>query len=107
MLNDSYKIIVVGVSQKQISELPENMIGISRTDSKKELAEIYTAADFFLNLTYEDNYPTVNLEAQACGTPCITYRTGGSVESVPAENVVEQGDLKAILRIISQKSPGI
>ena len=56
---------------------------ISRTNSAVELAEIYTAADVFLNLTYEDNYPTVNLEAQACGTPVITYDTGGSVESVP------------------------
>ena len=68
----------------------------------QELAEIYTAADVFLNLTYEDNYPTVNLESQACGTPCITYRTGGSVESVPTENVVEQGDLESIKKLIEK-----
>ena len=81
MLDDDYKIVLVGLSEKQIKEVPDNIIKISRTTSAVELAEIYTAADVFLNLTYEDNYPTVNLEAQACGTPVITYDTGGSVES--------------------------
>ena len=64
--------------------------------------EIYTAADVFVNLTYEDNYPTVNLESQACGTPCLTYRTGGSVESVTPDCVVEQGDLQAMLKKIEE-----
>jgi len=68
------------------------------------LAAIYTAADAFLNLTYQDNYPTVNLEAQACGTPCLTYRTGGSVESVPAENIVEQGDLLGVIEWIKDRT---
>ena len=66
----------------------------------KELAEIYSIADVFFNPTYEDNYPTVNLEAQACGTPVITYQTGGSVESVPSNNVVPQGDIKAVHDLI-------
>ncbi len=61
-----------------------------------ELAKIYTAADVFVNPTYEDNYPTTNLEAQACGTPCITYRTGGSVESVKQENIIEVGNVHAL-----------
>ena len=79
---------------------PANIIKISRTNSAVELAEIYTAADVFLNLTYEDNYPTVNLEAQACGTPVITYDTGGSVESVPEENVVECGDVNEVKTLL-------
>ena len=48
----------------------------------KELAEIYTSADVFVNPTYEDNYPTVNLEARACGTKVITYNTGGCSETL-------------------------
>ena len=91
MLDDSYKIVLVGLSDKQMKLIPQNILGITRTNSTKELAQIYTAADVFLNLTYEDNYPTVNLEAQACGTPVITYDTGGSVESVPRENIVKKG----------------
>ena len=53
-----------------------------RTNSPQELAAIYTAADVFANPTYEDNYPTVNLEAQACGTRVVTYDTGGSRETI-------------------------
>ena len=82
-LDDTYKIVVVGLNESQRDSLPSNILGITRTNSTQELAEIYSTADVFLNLTYQDNYPTVNLEAQACGTPVITYETGGSVESVP------------------------
>ena len=51
-----------------------------------------------MNPTWQDNYPTVNLEAVSCGTPVVTYRTGGSVESVVPETgfVVEQGDVKGL-----------
>ena len=90
LIDDSYRIVLVGVNDKQLKMLPSSVIGIKRTNNVKELAEIYTAADVLFNPTYEDNYPTVNLEAQACGTPVITYPTGGSVESVPNENVVNK-----------------
>lgn len=100
MITEDFAIVLVGLSDKQLKELPKNIIGIKRTNGQKELAEIYTAADVFVNTTYEDTYPTVNLEAQACGTPVITYRTGGSVESVPAENVIEVGDVKCLLKKI-------
>lgn len=100
MLGEEYAVVLVGLNDKQLEELPKNIIGIKRTNGQKELAEIYTAADIFVNPTYEDTYPTVNLEAQACGTPVITYRTGGSPESVPAENVVEVGDLDQLAKKI-------
>lgn len=88
LISDDYRIVLVGVSDEQLKKLPPKVIGIKRTNSATELAQIYTAADVLFNPTYEDNYPTVNLEAQACGTPVITYPTGGSVESVPDENIV-------------------
>ena len=96
ILDDNYKIVLVGLSENQMKNLPKNILAISKTNNVQELAEIYTAADIFFNPTYEDNYPTVNLEAQACGTPVVTYRTGGSEESVPEENVVKQGDLTTL-----------
>ena len=58
------------------------LVCIPRTNNPQELAAIYTAADVFLNPTYEDTYPTVNLEAQACGTRVITYDTGGCAETL-------------------------
>ena len=82
LLPDSWTIVLIGLTDEQKSSLPSNMIGITRTNSISELAEWYSTADVFLNLTYEDTFPTVNLEAQACGTPVITYATGGSPESI-------------------------
>ena len=74
------------------------MIGILRTDSQDELAQWYSLADYFLNLTLEDTYPTVNLEAMACGTPVITYRTGGSTEIVEGYGtIVDRYDLKGLM----------
>lgn len=99
-LGDPYRIVMVGLSAQQLKEIPTDIIGVCRTNSVRELAEIYSAADVFVNPTYEDNYPTTNLEAQCCGTPVITYRTGGSVESVPPEQIVPQGDLDALERQI-------
>lgn len=81
-LNESYSIVLVGLDKKQIASLPKGIIGVSKTNNVKELAEIYSTADIFINPTYEDNFPTVNLEALACGTPVITYDTGGSPESL-------------------------
>ncbi len=80
------------------------ILGIERTNSKQELAQIYTTADVFLNLTYEENYPTVNLEAEACGTPVITYDAGGCRETVQREDskVVPVGDLKAVIKLIRE-----
>lgn len=103
-LSNDYAIILVGVSQTQIRKLPEGVIGISRTESQRELAEYYSMADVFVNMTYLDNFPTVNLEALACGTPVITYRTGGAPEAVDEKTgiVVEQGDLNGIVSAIER-----
>lgn len=107
MLDDDYCVVLVGAGLEKIDKIKtNNVITISRTDSPKELAGIYTTADWFVNLTYEDNYPTVNLEAEACGTPVITYDTGGCRETVKLENslVVQRGGLEDILRhLIGEK----
>lgn len=80
--HERFAIVLVGLSERQIKELPQGVIGLTRTNSPRELAEIYTVADVFFNPTCEDNYPTVNLEAQACGTPVVTYDTGGCSETL-------------------------
>lgn len=81
-LSEQYKIVIVGVNKKQKDELSKNIISITRTNNPKELAEIYTSADLFVNPTLEDNFPTTNIESIACGTPVITFETGGSSESI-------------------------
>ena len=79
---EKYQIILVGTDEKIDKQLPSNIISIHRTQNQRELAEIYTAADVFANPTREDNYPTVNMESIACGTPVVTFKTGGSPEMI-------------------------
>jgi len=98
-LDDRFQIVLVGTDQSVDRQLPKNIISIHKTQDQHELAEIYSAADVVVNPTREDNYPTVNMEAIACGTPVITFNTGGSPESI-AEGVgavVEKEDYSALL----------
>lgn len=101
-LPENFKIILVGLDKEQLP-FDSKIIAIRRTHNPQELAEIYTAADVLANPTYEDNFPTVNLEALACGTPIVTYKTGGSPESITDRTglVVEQGNIRAFKSAIS------
>ena len=102
MLSDDEVIVMVGVTEKQQEQLPNGVVGIRRTENVRQLAELYSAATAFVNPTWQDNYPTVNLEAIACGAPVVTYRTGGSVEAVTEDTgyVVEQGDVAGLLKAV-------
>ena len=80
--SDRYAIVLVGLTKKQIKRLPSAIAALERTSSPQELANIYTAANVLFNPTREDNFPTVNLEAEACGTPVATYDTGGCAETI-------------------------
>ena len=104
MLNENEVIVMVGVTEEQQKRLPENVVGIRRTENVRQLAELYSAAVAFVNPTWQDNYPTVNLESIACGTPVVTYRTGGSIEAVTEKTgyVVEQGDVKGLLDAVRE-----
>lgn len=111
-LNDFYKlrtnlpsdinITLVGLTKKQIATLPKGISGIRRTSNGEQLAELYRKSSVFLNPTYNDSFPTVNLEALACGTPVVTYRTGGSPEAVDDKTgiVVEKGDVKGMTEAV-------
>lgn len=103
-LDKEKQIVLVGVTDKQKSQLPKNIIAITRTNNTKELAQIYTQADVFLNPTLEDTFPTTNLEALACGTPVVTFRTGGSIESLndSCGIIVEKGNFEDIKGAIAK-----
>lgn len=109
ILGDEYKVVLVGVNEKQKKELPDTILAIQSTNSTKELACIYSEADLYVNLSYCENYPTVNLEAQACGLLVLTYDTGGSPENVlPYGEIVERGNVTAAADAIkSIKHSGI
>ena len=81
-LNKDEIIMLVGLTSSQIKRLPPNIVGVTKTSSIEELAILYNFADVFVNPTLEDNFPTTHLEALACGTPVITFDTGGCKESL-------------------------
>lgn len=96
--SDEYQIVLVGTDETIDKQLPKNIISIHRTQNQKELAEIYSAVDLLVNPTREDNYPTVNMESIACGTPVITFRTGGSPEIIDntSGSVVDKDDIDSM-----------
>ena len=105
MLKEDEHLILVGrLSEEQLQRLPAHVKHIPRTENVHKLAALYAQATAFVNPTWQDNYPTVNLEAIACGTPVVTYRTGGSVESITPETgfVVEQGDVEGMLEKVRE-----
>lgn len=103
-LKDNEKIVLVGLTEELKQSLPDSMVKITKTDNIQELAEIYAASDVLLNPTLEDNFPTTNLEALACGTPVITFNTGGSPEAIDEETgmVIPQGDLTALRSAVDE-----
>lgn len=96
-----FAVVLVGLSKRQLKRLPDGIIGIGRTSSQRELAEVYSTADILFNPTREDTFPTVNLEAEACGTPVVTYDTGGCKETLMSKSlnsiVVDGFDGAAVL----------
>lgn len=93
---EEYAIVLVGVNKKQIKMLKKaapEIIAIERTSDVQQLVGLYSESDVFINPTYEDTYPTVNLEAEACGTPVITYNVGGCPETIrdPRSMAIEPG----------------
>ena len=93
--HETYQIVLVGTDEEIDKQLPDQIISIHRTQNQTELAEIYTAADLFVNPTREEVLGLVNIEANACGTPVLTFRTGGSPECIDETSgvVIEWKDL--------------
>lgn len=105
LLSPDERLVVVGkMSESQKRSLPEKVETIERTADVRAIVRLYSGAMALVNPTWQDNYPTVNLESISCGTPVVTYRTGGSVESITPETgyIVEQGDVKGMYGCLQQ-----
>ncbi len=102
LLPKEYQVVLVGLSKQQVKKLPDGMTGVPHTSSQEELSLLYNGAYCYVNLTYEDTFPTTNLEAAACGVPVITYDTGGCRETVGEKDyVVRPGELGEVSNIIT------
>ena len=105
LLDDDSRIVMIGGKsdrqRRKIQGTSGRIMDIDRTSDTAEMALWYNLADAYVNLTYCDTYPTVNVEAAACGTPVITYDTGGCREAMHGFGLAEnRGELKKILRDI-------
>ncbi|MBR3167105.1 MAG: glycosyltransferase [Erysipelotrichaceae bacterium] len=105
LLNKDIRVVIIGQGSEAFKNAP-NVTALPRTSSQAELAGHYRNADLFVNLTLQDNFPTVNIEALNCGTPVITYATGGSPEIADEKTgaVVPKGDYKAMAELINRLS---
>lgn len=79
-LDERYAVVLVGLSSKQMKQLPANAVGLGRVDGPAELAGIYTAADLFVNPSREETYGMTVAEAAACGTPVAVVEGSACVE---------------------------
>lgn len=105
VINSQYQIVLVGTNDQIDKDLPENIISSHRTKNQRELAKLYSCADILLNPTREDNYPTVNMESIACGTPVITFNTGGSSEIILNDDcgrVLRTESIEEIIKTIKE-----
>ncbi|MDN5372925.1 MAG: putative colanic acid biosynthesis glycosyltransferase [Carnobacterium sp.] len=103
-LNSSYKIMLVGINKSDQKKVNSKILALDKTNNVEELAKLYTASNVFLNPTLEDNFPTTNIESIACGTPVITFETGGSPESIVAGTglVVKKDNYNDLLKTIQK-----
>ncbi len=98
-LSPKEKIVLIGLTGKQIGSLPQNIIGLERTESTQQLAELYSAADIVLNLSKEESFGLTTVEGLSCGTPGIGYESTATPELFTLETgfIVPQGDIESVL----------
>lgn len=104
LLHDDEVLVIVGLLKGQEKLLPamSRVIGIQRTKTADELVGLYSEADVFINPTLEDNFPTTNIEALACGTPLVAFSSGGSAEVITKDTgiAVMPGDMAGLITAI-------
>lgn len=102
ILPETYRIVIVGLTEKECKMAPDTVTAIARTENVEELVKLYNQAICFVNPTYEDTFPTVNIEALACGTPVIAYNSCGNPEALSHECgiIVNCGDVEGLKKAV-------
>ncbi len=105
LLPDEFQIVLVGITDKQKQEIPDTIIVLNRTSNAEELAEIYTAADYFVNPSKEETMGLVTVEALACGTPVIVSNLTAVPECVTPEcgRIVKEYSVEAFMAELLKK----
>lgn len=99
-LDNNYKIVLVGLNTKQIKNLPANILGLEKTLNLKRLAEIYSAADIYINLSKEETFGMTTIEALNCGTKVIVYKGTACEEVIGKNGVAVEHNINALRNAI-------
>lgn len=100
ILDDNYKIVLVGLNKIQIKDMCSNILGLERTVNLERLAEIYSAADIFINLSKEETFGMTTIEALSCGTKVIVYKGTACEEVVGNKGIAVEQDINAVRNAI-------
>ena len=98
-LKQDEKILLVGLNNNQIEMLPQNIIGIKRTENKQELAMLYSRADVFLNTSKEETFGLVTAEALSCGAPVVAFDSTACSEIITEKCgiILKNDDIHSII----------
>lgn len=86
VMRDDEVLLLFGTLSSYVNGLSEKVKLYGYTKNRQELAALYSMADIFVNVSREDTLSLINVEAQACGTPIITFDATGPKETVDEEN---------------------
>ena len=104
VISSEYQIVLIGLTQEQINELPHGILGIERTKDLQELVNWYSTADVYVNLSFEESFGMTSVEALACGTPIVVYDSTALPEIVNDDVgfVVEKNNIEGIKTAIEK-----
>ena len=101
-LEEDETLVLIGLKENQIKNLPKNIIGIQRTANLEELVSWYSTANLYLNLSVEESFGMTTAESLACGTPVVVYDSTACPEMVTPKTgrVVPKKDIEAVRNAI-------
>jgi putative colanic acid biosynthesis glycosyltransferase len=104
LLREDLCLVLVGLSDTQRRDLPDNVVGLPLTQSVRELRALYTAAELCLSLSHEETQGMTLLEALACGTQVLCYAATALPETVTPEvgETAPENDLEAVAAACAQ-----
>ena len=105
LLPDDMQIVIVGLNEQQLQDLPEKIVGIGHTDNVQQLVELYTSADVLFNSSTEVTFGLVTAEAMACGTPAIVLKNTAGEEIIDGDtgySIDNITEIPALVRIFRE-----
>ena len=94
------QIVMVGLNEEQLKDIPKNIIGYKKTEKFSQLQELYTKSDVIFNPNTEVTFGLVTVEAMACGTPAIVLRDTAGEELVNEQTGFVVDKVEDVVKLI-------